>query len=68
MKLLIAILLLAAVPAPAATCVGADPCRACSNCSLCKYCTSGAGSCGVLRTLTLEQAKKRPQKGAKAKP
>lgn len=61
-----ALLLLATLPSPAATCVGADPCLACRDCSQCRYCNSGKGSCGVLRNLTPEQQRKRLKKQAKA--
>lgn len=33
----------------AATCVGADPCRACTSCSSCKRCAKDGGTCGVCK-------------------
>lgn len=33
----------------AATCTGADPCRACKNCKYCKHCAKEGGTCGVCK-------------------
>ena len=33
----------------AATCVGADPCRACTNCHYCKRCHKNGLTCGVCK-------------------
>ena len=33
----------------AATCIGADPCRACKNCHYCGFCAKRGGACGVCK-------------------
>lgn len=33
----------------AATCTGADPCKACSNCKYCKRCAKDGKTCGVCK-------------------
>ena len=33
----------------AATCRGADPCKACKNCKYCKHCAKDGGTCGVCK-------------------
>jgi hypothetical protein len=33
----------------AATCVGADPCRACKNCKYCKRCAKDGKKCGTCK-------------------
>ena len=33
----------------AATCVGADPCRACKNCRYCARCSKDGKTCGVCK-------------------
>jgi hypothetical protein len=33
----------------AATCTGADPCKACKNCKYCKHCAKDGGTCGVCK-------------------
>ena len=33
----------------AATCTGADPCKACKNCKYCKHCAKLGGKCGVCK-------------------
>lgn len=36
----------------AATCTGANPCKACKNCSSCAYCKKKGGTCGVCKKAT----------------
>ena len=48
------LLLLSAVPhieeaVHAATCTGANPCKACKNCKYCAHCAKRGGMCGVCR-------------------
>lgn len=33
----------------AATCVGANPCKACKNCKSCKHCSKDGKTCGVCK-------------------
>lgn len=33
----------------AATCTGANPCKACKNCSSCARCKKNGGTCGVCK-------------------
>jgi hypothetical protein len=33
----------------AATCVGANPCKACKNCKYCKRCAKNGLTCGVCK-------------------
>jgi hypothetical protein len=33
----------------AATCVGADPCKACKNCKYCKHCAKDGKKCGTCK-------------------
>lgn len=50
-KLLLALLALgiSSSGARAATCTGANPCRACKNCSSCKRCAKDGKTCGVCK-------------------
>ncbi len=40
---------LLAVRMNAATCTGADPCKACKNCKYCKHCAKDGGKCGICK-------------------
>lgn len=39
----------------AATCTGADPCKACSNCRYCKRCAKDGKTCGTCKKLAEHQ-------------
>ena len=59
--LLAAAIAFLAVPSIAATCTGADPCKACKVCSSCKHCAKGGGTCGVCKK---PEPKKDPKKAS----
>ncbi len=50
-QIMLSILLLNQIPLDifAATCTGADPCKACKNCKYCKHCAKEGGKCGVCK-------------------